>query len=48
MAKGLRRFMKVTDDLLHGRYSAAYKKKYSAMKVYTSHKDDDDSDSDDE
>jgi len=48
MAKTLKRFVKVTDELLHGRYSAAYKKNVSAMKVYTSHKDDDDSDSDDE
>merc|ERR1712086_558881 len=48
MAKTLKRFVKVTDELLHGRYSAAYKKNVSAMKVYTSHKDDDDTHSDDE
>jgi len=39
---GFERFMSVVDSLLHGRHAAAYHKKVAAMKVYTSHKDDDD------
>jgi len=39
---GFERFMSVVDSLLHGRHAAAYHKNVAAMKVYTSHKDDDD------
>jgi len=47
MVKCFNRFMDVTNSLLHGEFTEAFAKDVAKMKVYTSHKDDDDNEESD-